>query len=237
MTVTVDRGGFCGEEGWGGIPQPSLTSNVGRRTVWGGVPPEDQPLRCCGSQGGRPSIIPPACQRDASLGQRGVAFFFCFLHDLQSMLRRRCPKSIWIKVRPLSPLKQQGALRRGGVMSQGHDATSKMLRPRKPPSRSISTPLVCTAGTSSASLDNRRRGSLVWAWSGCKCTAAQTLRQVSDVGSGRPHICKSGLTTLRQPFHGAEAAGYALDTVSNSLGQFSTSSCCGWRLKRTAPRA
>lgn len=100
---------------------------------------------------------PPSVPEGRLSWAAGGGIFFCFLHDLQSMLRRRCPKSIWIKVRPLSPLKQQGALRRGVVMSQGHDATSKMLRPRKPPSRSISTPLVCTAGTSSASLDNRRR--------------------------------------------------------------------------------
>lgn len=183
---------------------------------------------------GRHSIITPACQRDASLGQRGVAFFFVFFTIFSPCLDGDARSRFGSRY---GPSLQQGALRRGAVMSQGHDATSKMLRPRKPPSRSISTPLVCTAGTSSASLDNRRRGSLVWAWSGCKCTAAQTLRQVSDVGSGQPHICKSGLTTLRQPFHGAGAAAYALDTVSNSLGQFSTSSCCGWRLKRTAPRA
>lgn len=122
-------------------------------------------------------------------------------------------------------------------MSQGQERHIKDVETKKPPSRSISAPLVCTARTSSASLDNRRRGSLVWAWSGCKCTAAPTLRQVSDVGSGRPHICNSGPTTLRLPFHGAEAAAYALDTASNSLGQFSTSSCCDWRLKRTAPRS
>lgn len=107
-------GAFCGEEGWGGIPQPSLTSNVGRRTVWGGVPPEDQPLRCCGSQGGRPSIIPPACQRDASLGQRGVAFFLFSLRSSVHALTTAMPEvDLDQGTAPLFPLTTGGLEKRG----------------------------------------------------------------------------------------------------------------------------
>lgn len=162
---------------------------------------------------------PPSVPEGRLSWTAGGGISFCFLCDLQSMLRRRCPKSIWIKVRPLSSL-TTGGLEKRGRDEPGPRRHIKMLRPRKPPSRSISTPLVCTARTSSASLDNRRRGSLVWAWSGCKCTAVQTLRQVSEEGSGRPLTENSGLATLRLPFHGAKAAAHALDTVSNSLGQF-----------------
>lgn len=56
---------------------------------------------------------PPSVPEGRLSWAAGGGIFFCFLHDLQSMPRRRCPKSIWIKVRPLSPA--------GGLEKRGRD--------------------------------------------------------------------------------------------------------------------
>ena len=83
-----------------------------------GSPPKDQPLGCCGSQGGLRSSTSSVPEARLSWAA-GEGFFFCFRLDLQSMAFTAMPE-VDLEGAGYGPsfLSQQGILTRGAVMSQ-----------------------------------------------------------------------------------------------------------------------